>query len=182
MHTPRRMSPPPRRMNAPQRGGMFPHTVTVYNVVVETDKDTFESEVVNHITLLNGVFLEGSKAVNVRQSGLEGADAVSLYIPFGVEAVDALTGRPKKYLPPVEFWRTEDKTDFWTLAITAKKTSKASLNGYTFFVKGTALPAEGIRPDQVVNYVEAAFDYVYSITKIDEKDFGGLRHWEVGGV
>ena len=156
----------------------FPHTITLYNVSVETDKATFESTVVNHITLLKGVLLDASKAVNVRESGLVGADAVNLYIPFDVEAVDIATGEPKKYLPPVEFWRAEDRYQYWTLAISAKG---SGLDGYTFFAKGVALPPEGTPPEKVVSRVEAMYDHVYNITKIDEKDFGGLRHFEIGG-
>ena len=157
---------------------MFPHAITLYNVAVETDKATFESTVVNHITLLKGVLLEASKAVNVRQSGLEGADAVNLYVPFSVEAVDAVTGAEKQYLPPVEFWRAEDKDRFWTLAISAKG---SSLDGYTFFIKGRALPPEGAKPEKVAEIVEGMFDHVYNITKVDEMDYGGLKHFEVGG-
>ncbi len=188
MHTPRRMGPVPRRMGAAGRAGsMFPHTVTLYNIEVETDPDTIKSTVINHITILRGVFLEASKAVNVRESGLESADAVNLYIPFGVEAVDGSTGKAKKYLPPVEFWRTEDKSGFWTLAISAKG---SNLNGYTFFIKGVALPPETtpqgkpVRPEMVVDVVESMYDHVYNITKVDEKDFGSqdMQHWEVGGV
>lgn len=178
MPTPLRMSRP-RRINSSPAPSMFPHTVTIYNVSVETDKATFQSQVVNHITILRGVLLDASKAVNVRESGLEGADAVNLYIPFGVEAVDGLTGNPKKYMPPVEFWKAEDKSGLWTLAISAKGSKNA---GNTFFVKGVALPPEGIKPESVTEAVELAYDHVYSITKIDEKDFGNLQHWEVGGA
>ncbi len=172
----------PRRRNTPGRAGtMFPHTVTVYNVEVSTDKETFQSRTVNHITLLRGVLLEAVKAVNVRASGLEGADAVDLYIPFAVKAFDGLTGAEKTYLPPVEFWRSEEKEKHWTLAITAKG---SSLDGYTFFVKGEALPPEGVKPALVAEVVEAAYDGSYHITKIDTKDYGSpdMQHWEVGGV
>ena len=188
MNIPSRMGPPPRRGNAQGgAGGMFPHTVTLYNVEVETDPDTIKSTVINHITILRGVFLDASKAVNVRESGLVGADSVNLYIPFAVEAVDAATNQPKRYLPPVEFWRTEDKSGFWTLAISTKG---SNLNGYTFFIKGAALPPETtpqgkpVRPEMVVDVVESMYDHVYNITKVDEKDFGSpdLQHWEVGGV
>lgn len=188
IHVPRRMGSPPRRMNAACRArSMFPHTVTLYNVEVETDPNTIKSTVINHITILRGVFLEASKSVNVRESGLESADAVNLYIPFAVEAVDAETNQPKRYLPPVEFWRTEDKSGFWTLAISAKG---SNLNGYTFFIKGVALPPETtpqgkpVRPEMVVDVVESMYDHVYNITKVDEKDFGSqdMQHWEVGGV
>lgn len=143
---------------------MFPHTVTVYNVSIETN-EMFEDVTTNHITILHGVLLDASKAVNVRTSGLEGADAVNLYIPFSVEAIDGITREPKQYIPPIEFWRTDDKTGFWTL----------SDSGNTFFVKG-----EVVEPNRDVQFIEMAYDHVYNVTKVDEKDFGGLQHWEVG--
>lgn len=167
----------PRRMNAPEKKPMFPHAVTLYNITSEVDPDTDMDTVTNYITILKGVLVDDSKAVNVRQSGLEGADAVNLYIPFGVEATDPLTGEEKGYLPPVEFWRSSEMDKHWTLAISAKG---APLNGYTFFIKGVALPPDGVRPDMVREVVEAMYDDVYNITKIDTKDFGGLQHWEVG--
>ena len=58
---------------------MFPHTVTIYNVSQETDPATFKDVEKTYITVLRGVLLEASKAANVRQSGLEGADAVTWY-------------------------------------------------------------------------------------------------------
>lgn len=179
---PARMSIP-RRMNAPPAETMFPHTITLYNITSEVDPDTAIDTVTNYITILEGVLVDDSKAVNVRQSGLEGADAVNLYIPFGVKAADPLTGAEKGYLPPVEFWRSSEMDKHWTLAISAKG---APLNGYTFFIKGVALPPETtpqgkpVRPDMVREVVEAMYDDVYNITKIDTKDFGGLRHFQVG--
>ena len=78
MSVPRRMHVP-RRMNTPSRAGsMFPHTVTVYNIEVETDPNTMKSVVTNHITILRGVLVNASKGVNVRASGLESADAVTM--------------------------------------------------------------------------------------------------------
>lgn len=177
MRTPRRMNDHQRE--SCQKSTMFPHTVTLYNVEVFTDKETVRSEVINHITILRGVLLDASKAVNVRESGLVGADAVNLYIPFGVEAVDAVTGEEKKYMPPVEFWRTDEKSGFWTLAISARG---SGLDGYTFFIKDVALPPDGTDPEKVPEIVEGMYDDVYNITKIDTKDFGGLQHFEVGGV
>lgn len=147
---------------------MFPNTVTLYNVVKETDLSTLEETPTNYITILRGVLLDASKGTNVRSSGLEGADAVNLYIPFSVEAVDGVTGEPKQYITPVEFWRIDDKTGLWTL--------KAGLD--TFFIKG-----EVVEPDKTLEYIESAYDDVYNITKVDEKDFGSddMQHWEVGG-
>ena len=89
---------------------MFPHVVTLYNVVTEEDPSTFEETTTNHITILRGVLLDAVKAKNVNESGLVGADAVNLYIPTSVEAVDGVTGEPKQYVGPIEFWRAEDKS------------------------------------------------------------------------
>lgn len=155
---------------------MFPHTVTLYNVSVETDKDTFEDTLTNHITILRGVLLAAVKAVNVRESGLEGADAVSLYIPFFVEAVDGVTGKSRQYAPPMAFWRAEDKGGLWTLSVSSKA---PGVDGGSFFIKG-----EAVEPDKAVGAIELMYDHVYDITKVDEMDFGtpDMRLWQVGGV
>lgn len=148
---------------------MFPHTVTVYNTdTVELPENDFEPTLVNYITILRGVLLDASKGSNVAKSGLEGADSVNLYIPVGVEAVDGTTGEPKQYTGPIEFWRTDDKSGLWTL----------SVGRNCFFVKG-----EAVHSDWTVQTIEAAYDDVYDVTKVDFKDFGGeMSHWEVGGV
>lgn len=165
----------PRRMNAPRKGTMFPHTITIYNVEIYTDKTTFKDVLVNHITILRGVLLEASKAINVRESGLAGADAVNLYIPHNVFAVDGVTKKGKKYVGPLEFWRSEDKSDIWTMSIGGTKTH--GVNGSCFFVKG-----EAVNPNLALDAIEMMYDHVYDITTIDDKDFGGLAHWEVGAV
>lgn len=144
---------------------MFPHTVTLYNTRQETDKKTFKDITVNYITVLHGVLFDASKASNVRASGLEGADAANLYIPFDVEALDGITGEPKTYIGPIEFGRLDDVGDYWTLGT----------GGDTNVVKGIV-----VEPDQDIQFLEAAYDDVYRVTKSDEKDFGNLKHWEVG--
>lgn len=165
----------PRRLNALE-SNMFPHTVTIYNVTVEFDPTIIKNKLTNYITVLRGVFLDAAKAANVRQSGLEGADSVNLIIPFGVEAVDGVTGEAKEYIQPVDFWKLgpEEKTKYWTLAITDKD---PNVDGNTFFVKGVA-----VEPGLSVGYLEMLYDHVYDVTKVDEKDFGSLPHWEAGGV
>lgn len=167
MSAPRRMAVP-SRINAAKPPSMLPHTVTIYNVSTETDKTTLKDVTTNYITVLRGVLLEASKAVNVRTSGLEGADAVNLYIPFSVDARDGVTGKKKKHVGPIEFWRSDEKGELWTL----------STSGNTFFVKGDV-----VEPDASVQLIEMKYDGVYNITKVDEKDFGsiGMQHWEVGG-
>lgn len=153
---------------------MFPHTVTLYNVSIETDKSTYEDKMTNHITILRGVMLDAVKAVNVRESGLEGADAVTLYVPFSVEAVDGVTGEAKTYLPPGAYWESGEKGKHWTFSVSSKLPDADS---NTFFVKG-----EAVEPESDVDKIEMLYDHVYDLTKIDEKDYGGhMSHWEIGG-
>lgn len=146
-----------------------PHTVTVYNSVKETDPSTFREETHLYVTILRGVMLQASKGVNVRESGLEGADAVNLYIPFGVEAVDGTTGKPKTYTGPQAFYNAADKSGLWTLSVNGN-------GGLTFFVKGDFVTDK--------EDVAMAQDGCYNVTKVDEKDFGSvdMQHWEVGGA
>ena len=148
---------------------MFPHTVTLYNVETMTDITSFEETSVNHITVLRGVLLDAVKGRNVNESGLVSADAVTLYIPVDVDATDGVTGAPKQYAGPVVFNNAStDKTSLWTL----------SVGGGCFFVKG-----EAVHPDWKPSTIDAAYDDVYDVSKVDFKDFGGdMSHWEVGGV
>lgn len=146
-----------------------PHTITIYNAVQETDPATFEETTKLYVTILRGVMLQASKAVNVRESGLEGADAVNLYIPFSVKAVDGTTGKTKTYAGPQEFYNAEDKTGLWTLSVKGN-------GGTTFFIKG-----EYVTDNEAV---ALAHDDCYNLTKVDMKDFGSadMQHWECGGV
>ena len=142
---------------------MFPHTVTVYN----TPEDPVTFETVNHITVLRGVFYDASKAVNVRESGLANADSVNMIIPFSVEAADGVSGEPQTYLLPKEYESATDKEKYWTI-----KTGNEC-----FFVKGKV-----VRPDGSFQEINNAFDNVHRVTSVDEKDFGNLKHWEIGGA
>lgn len=144
----------------------LPHTVTVYNVVTTTDASTYDEATENNITILRGVLVDEVKGRNVRESGLVGADAVTLHIPREIEAV-APDGTAKQYLDPVAYWAAADKTAYWTLSVD---------NG-TFFVKG-----EVVEPTASEEAINLAHDGVYTVTKVDNKDFGGLPHWEVGGA
>lgn len=148
-----------------------PHTVTIYNVTQETDPETFKDVQKSYITVIRGVMLQSSKAVNVRTSGLESADAVNLYIPFSAPAVDGVTGAEKRYVGAREFWQADDKSGLWTLSTDGN-------GGATFFVKG-----EVVEPDMTEQAIETAYDDVYKVTKVDMKDFGSadMRHFEVGG-
>ena len=113
--------------------------------------------------------LQASKGVNVRESGLEGADAVNLYIPFSVEAVDGVTGKPKSYIGPQSFFKAADKANLWTLSYKGN-------GGMTCFVKGKFVS------DNMT--VVLSHDDCYNVTKVDAMDYGStdMQHWEVGSA
>lgn len=146
-----------------------PHTVTVYNLTQTTDRDTFATVTELNATVLRGVFLQASKGANVRASGLEGADAATLYIPFDVEAADGVTGAMKRYVGPQEYWAAKDRSGLWTLSYNGE-------GGSTFFVKGEFVTDSAD--------VARAQDGCYEVTKVDMMDYGSpeMCHWEVGGV
>lgn len=145
---------------------MFPHTVTLYNVVTEPDpNDITREHTTNYITILEGVLLDASKAVNVRASGLDSADAVNLYIPYNVKATDGLTGETKEYANSMTFWSAPDKSKMWTL--------KPGVN--SFFVKGVVVDEKA-----TFESISLQNSNTYNITKVDDKDFGNLKHFEVG--
>lgn len=146
-----------------------PHTVTIYNIVRETDPATLDEVEHVYITILRGVMLQASKGANVRESGLEGADAANLYIPFTVEAVDGKTGAAKAYAKPQEFAKAADRSGLWTLSYNGN-------GGETVFVKGEFISDNMT----VVQY----HDDCYKVTKVDAMDYGSadMRHFEVGGA
>lgn len=146
-----------------------PHTVTIYNIVRETDPATLDEVEHVYITILRGVMLQASKGVNVRESGLESADAVNLYIPFSAKAVDGVTGTPKTYIGPQSFFKAADKSNLWTLSYNGN-------GGMTCFVKGKFVSDNMT----VVQY----HDDCYKVTKVDAMDYGSadMRHFEVGGA
>lgn len=142
----------------------LPHTVTVYN--------TISSPLLGdslYCTVLRGVMLQASKGANVRDTGLEGADAANLFIPFTVDAVDGITGEGKRYVPPQEFFNAEDRSNLWTLSYNGN-------GGSSFFVEG-----EFVTDNEDT---ARAQDGCYSVTKVDAMNYGSkaMWHWEVGGV
>ena len=108
---------------------MFPHIVTVYNTYVETDHSTFEETTVNHITVLRGVLLDASKGSNVTKSGLESADAVNLYIPFSVEALDGVTGIQRRYVGPKQMIKATYGRSLWPVIVFSSRVRLYTRNG-----------------------------------------------------
>ena len=144
-----------------------PHTVTIYNV--GENPDTLESEY--NVTFLRGVFLDRRQATNIEKSGLRDADAATLFIPFSVEAVDAVTGARKQYIGPKAYRQLSDVSGFWTL-----EPGGLSSGMDSWFVKGEILNYSGY------GRMRELYDDVYDITTIDTRDFGSddMQHWQVG--
>ena len=105
-----------------------------------------------------GLFWDERKAVNRLQRGLEDADKVTIIIPFAV-ATD------KKYVPPKEFEKLEDKAGYFTL----REGDRVVKGEIDFEITGK------------VSDLDKEYE-AFTITSVDTKDFGSLhmRHWEVG--
>ena len=144
-----------------------PHTVTLYNVT--ENPDTLELDY--NITFLRGVFLDRHEASNIVKSGLRDADAATLFIPFSVKAVDAITETPKQFIGPKAYRALADPSGYWTL-----ESGGISSPADCFFVKGELVNYSGY--DKIRN----TYDDVYDVTTIDTRDFGssGMQHWQVG--
>lgn len=146
-----------------------PHTVTVYNILHTVNPDTMEDIAEMRGTILRGVFFDAAKAANVRQSGMVGADAVNVYIPFAVDARDAITGGWKMFAKPSEYRSSADRTAVWTLSV-----SDCGIE--TVIIRG-----EYVTEDETEARLH---DESYRITSVDLKDFGrpSMWHWECGGA
>ena len=145
-----------------------PHTVTVYNA--HQHLDTLKNVYV--ITVLEGVFLDISKAANVIKSGLENADAATLFIPFDIKAVNGVTGEIQTYIEPKVYERLDDKSAYWTI-----RAGGTISNKDCFFVKGKVVD------DRDFQDIDDFYDNVYRVTSVDVRDFGSpsMQHWEVSG-
>jgi len=128
--------------------------ITIYNRYFDkaTRLDKYQR------TILYGVFWDERKAVNRLQSGLEDADKVTIIIPFTVAA-------DKKYAPPKEFEKLEDKTGYFTL----QEGDRVVKGAIDFEITGK------------VSDLDKEYE-AFTIISVDTKDFGSLhmRHWEVG--
>lgn len=147
---------------------MFPHTVTLYNVERKSASDVTKWQLLNHITILTGVFLDEGAGANILDGSVERADDAALFIPLSVKAVDGITGAEKKYVPPKAFDRLPDKSGTWTL-----RPGTAC-----FFIRDRA-----VEPEMTFEEINKLYDSVYTVTRIAIRNFGSadLQHFEVGG-
>ena len=145
-----------------------PHTVTIINA---TEGEDYEMQY--NLTVLHGVMLQASKRNNVNKSGLTDADAVTLFIPFSVQATDATGSLLKVFRSPKAYAALVTKDLAWTL-----QGGDDSAAASCFFIKGEVTEA--------LSYADAlnTYDEVYRVTSVDIRDFGSasMQHWQVGGV
>lgn len=145
-----------------------PHTVTVYNA--SPSAEGYGTDY--NITLLEGVFLDISKGANILKSGLDSVDGATLFIPFSVKAVNAMTGAPQEYIDPKEYVELDDKTNYWTV-----RPGGSASSADCFFVKGETVES--------ANYgtINDKYDYTYLVSSVDIRDFGSpeMQHFQVGG-
>lgn len=133
---------------------MFPHTVTVLNKVQSDDG------VVYLPTVLNGVLYVTSRSSSRTTTGSDNKDDIKCTIPFKV-------GVDKQFISRLYYNKLPDdeKSKYWTL-------SKEDI-----IIKGI------ITESQIsLKMINNTYDEKMVVSFVDTLDFGGLRHWQVGGA
>lgn len=135
-------------------------TVTVYN---KTSDDLMGTETW-YATVLENVRLMVTKGANVSRSGMDSADAASLYVKF-----EMLQDGCKAYLPAKEWQRMPDK---------CKKFFFTFTSGEDFFVDGNTSTEEA--GEDFFSYMKEKYDNCFKVTNVDRYDL--IPHLEVGGA
>lgn len=133
---------------------MFPHTVTVLNKVQSDDG------VVYLPTILRGVLYVPSRSSSKSTTGSDNKDDIKCTIPFKVN-VD------KQFISKLAYDKLSDdeKTKYWTLA------------------KDDIIVKDILTESQIsLKMVNNNYDEKMVVSFVDTLDFGGLRHWQVGGA
>ena len=135
-------------------------TVTLFNrsYNADTEEETY------YPTLLNDVDLVETKGANVSKSGMDSADAASLYVK-----PELLQDGCKKYLPAKEWLRMPDKCKefFFTFA-----------SGEDFFVGGDTSGEE--YTEEFFSCMKEKYDNCFKVTNVDRYEL--IPHLEVGGA
>lgn len=134
-------------------------TVTVYN---KTSDDLVGTETW-YPTVLQNVRLLVTKGANVSKSGMDSADAASLYIK-----PELFPEGSKPYLQPKEWQNSTEKESYFTFT-----------GGEDFFVEGDT-STEEILEDGFFSYMKERYDNCFKVTNVDKYDL--IPHLEVGGA
>ena len=140
-------------------GLFYNKTVTLFNrsFNAETEEEKY------YPTLLERVNLIETKGANVSKSGMDSADAATLFID--------LANMAKPYIEP-KAWAElpeEDKSKYITFA-----------PAEDFFVKGSCAGAT-LPENSAYEWMRDNFDSVYKVTHVDRYE-NIMKHLEVGGV
>lgn len=133
---------------------MFPHTVTVLNKVQSDDG------VVYLPTILKGVLYVTSRSSSKSTTGSDNKDDIKCTIPFKVN-VD------KQFISKLAYDKLPDseKTNYWTLA------------------KDDIIVKDILTESQIsLKMINNNYDEKMVVSFVDTLDFGGLRHWQIGGA
>lgn len=135
-------------------------TVTVYN---KTSKDLMGMETW-YPTVLQNVRLLVTKGANISKSGMDSADAASLYIK-----PELLQDAHKGYLPSKEWRRMPDKCKSFFYTFTS---------GEDFFIEGDTSQEEQV--EEFFTYMKEKYDNCFKVTNVDRYEL--ISHLEVGGA
>ena len=133
---------------------MFPHTVTVLNKV-QNDDGVFYLP-----TVLSGVLYVTSRSSSKSKTGSDNKDDIKCTIPFKVN-VD------KQFISKLAYDKLSDseKTHYWTL------------------YKDDIIVKDIITESQIsLKMINNTYNEKMVVSFVDTLDFGGLRHWQVGGA
>lgn len=135
-------------------------TITVYN---KTSDGLMGTETW-YATVLKNVRLLVAKGANISKSGIESADAASLFVKPGLLQKDC-----KGYLPAKEWHRMPAKCKNFFYTFTS---------GEDFFVEGDTSQEEYM--EEFFTYMEGKYDNCFKVTNVDRYDL--IPHLEVGGA
>lgn len=133
---------------------MFPHTITVLNKI-ESDDGVFYLP-----TVLEGVLYVTSRSSSRTTTGSDNKDDIKCTIPFKVK-VD------KSFISRLDYNKLsdDDKVKYWTLS------------------KEDIIVKDIITDSQIsLKMINSKYEDKMVVSFVDTLDFGGLRHWQVGGA
>lgn len=133
---------------------MFPHTVTVLNKI-ESDDGVFYLP-----TILEGVLYVTSRSSSRTTTGSDNKDDIKCTIPFKVKV-----GKP--FISRLDYNKLsdDDKVKYWTLS------------------KEDIIVNDIITGSQIsLKMINSKYEDKMVVSFVDTLDFGGLRHWQVGGA
>lgn len=132
----------------------FPHTITVLNKV-ETDDG-----VIYLPTVIEGVLYVASRSVSHSTTGVDNKDDIKCTIPFSAKV-------SKQFIGNIAYNKLslDERLNYWTLS------------------QGDIIVKDIISESQIsLKTVNNNYEEKMVISYVDKFDFGGLRHWQIGGA